>query len=79
MRIKRIISAIFIEMKKQHLVFVLVMYLSSLFGMPNICQAQRHEREATVTSEVNKLALWYTEPATEWTEALPIGNGRTVQ
>ena len=22
------------------------------------------------------MSLWYTEPATEWTEALPIGNGR---
>jgi alpha-L-fucosidase 2 len=22
------------------------------------------------------LSLWYTQPATEWTEALPIGNGR---
>ena len=22
------------------------------------------------------LKLWYTQPATEWTEALPIGNGR---
>ena len=24
----------------------------------------------------DKLKLWYIEPATEWTEALPIGNGR---
>ncbi|MFI4911595.1 MAG: glycosyl hydrolase family 95 catalytic domain-containing protein [Sedimentisphaeraceae bacterium JB056] len=24
----------------------------------------------------NNLVLWYDEPATEWTEALPIGNGR---
>jgi len=23
-----------------------------------------------------KLALWYTEPATQWVEALPVGNGR---
>ncbi|MCA1758768.1 MAG: glycoside hydrolase family 95 protein, partial [Bacteroidales bacterium] len=22
------------------------------------------------------LALWYDKPATEWTEALPLGNGR---
>ena len=22
------------------------------------------------------LKLWYTEPATQWTEALPVGNGR---
>lgn len=26
--------------------------------------------------EDGKLKLWYTEPATEWTDALPIGNGR---
>ncbi len=24
----------------------------------------------------NTLALWYTQPAVEWTEALPVGNGR---
>lgn len=26
--------------------------------------------------ESNKLKLWYTEPAAEWSDALPIGNGR---
>jgi alpha-L-fucosidase 2 len=24
----------------------------------------------------NKLKLWYKEPAVEWTQALPLGNGR---
>src|SRR6184192_1819340 len=24
----------------------------------------------------SSLTLWYTQPATKWTEALPIGNGR---
>ena len=24
----------------------------------------------------NPLELWYDEPATQWTEALPVGNGR---
>ncbi|MGF7140641.1 glycoside hydrolase family 95 protein [Roseimarinus sediminis] len=28
------------------------------------------------TSEQNKAELWYDEPALEWEEALPIGNGR---
>ena len=63
-------------MKKQLLFFVLILGLSSLFTIPNICQAQQGERETTVTSEVNMLSLWYTGPATEWTKALPIGNGR---
>ena len=27
-------------------------------------------------SEPRELKLWYTEPAVEWTEALPVGNGR---
>jgi alpha-L-fucosidase 2 len=62
--------------KKQYLFPVLVIGLYSLFVRPNICQAQQRERETTVISELNKLSLWYTEPATEWTKALPIGNGR---
>jgi alpha-L-fucosidase 2 len=28
------------------------------------------------TGSVNELKLWYNEPATNWNEALPIGNGR---
>jgi alpha-L-fucosidase 2 len=32
-------------------------------------------RSATVLAE-QELTLWYDRPATEWTEALPIGNGR---
>lgn len=27
-------------------------------------------------SQVNSNSLWYKEPAREWTEALPVGNGR---
>jgi len=36
------------------------------------------EKETTTqTREASgALTLWYTQPATEWTEALPIGNGR---
>ncbi|HTV48789.1 MAG TPA: glycoside hydrolase family 95 protein [Phycisphaerae bacterium] len=31
---------------------------------------------ATEAQILNKLALWYKQPAVQWTEALPIGNGR---
>ena len=36
------------------------------------------EKETTIQSQEasGALTLWYTQPATEWTEALPIGNGR---
>ena len=30
----------------------------------------------TAGSETNPLKLWYTQPATEWLQALAIGNGR---
>ena len=63
-------------MKKQPLFIVLVTELILLLAVSNICLAQQQGRETTVTSEVDNLSLWYTEPATEWTKALPIGNGR---
>ena len=28
------------------------------------------------TASLNDLRLWYNSPAMEWTEALPVGNGR---
>ncbi len=36
------------------------------------------EKETTTLAREasGALTLWYTQPATEWTEALPIGNGR---
>jgi len=30
----------------------------------------------TAASEANELKLWYTAPASQWVDALPIGNGR---
>ena len=30
----------------------------------------------TSKADTNALKLWYRQPATKWTEALPIGNGR---
>ena len=35
------------------------------------------EKNTTDTHEASgALTLWYTQPATEWTQALPIGTGR---
>ncbi|TWI84557.1 glycoside hydrolase family 95 protein [Chitinophaga japonensis] len=31
---------------------------------------------AAAAQQSNELKLWYRQPATEWTEALPVGNGR---
>src|SRR5690606_20417588 len=31
---------------------------------------------AAAQQEHKELKLWYRQPATEWTEALPVGNGR---
>jgi hypothetical protein len=32
--------------------------------------------QGTVPAPENDLTLWYRQPATEWTQALAIGNGR---
>ncbi len=34
------------------------------------------EAEDAATPEASRLALWYDEPASQWLEALPLGNGR---
>jgi hypothetical protein len=34
------------------------------------------EEEARAQEASRDLTLWYTQPATDWTEALPLGNGR---
>src|SRR5271170_6134197 len=39
-------------------------------------EAAELARAATVISETQELTLWYREPAEQWTEALPVGNGR---
>jgi alpha-L-fucosidase 2 len=38
--------------------------------------ARRFGWAAAVNTEPDNLKLWYTSPASEWVEALPIGNGR---
>jgi alpha-L-fucosidase 2 len=30
----------------------------------------------TATPELQDMALWYRKPAAQWTDALPVGNGR---
>jgi len=43
----------------------LVLSLSAAAGLP-VCRAQ----------DAGELKLWYKQPATAWTQALPVGNGR---
>ena len=31
---------------------------------------------APIRAEAGPLTLWYRQPARQWTEALPVGNGR---
>jgi alpha-L-fucosidase 2 len=55
------------------------LFLSALGLLPGNFKAaakwQRPNRESTTTSW-SDLRLWYRQPASEWNEALPIGNGR---
>jgi alpha-L-fucosidase 2 len=56
-------------MKKQRVrVFALVAFLLMQLAAPFSAGA--------ATSGESDLALWYRQPAREWTEALPVGNGR---
>jgi len=57
-------------------------WLLSLFALAVVSCAERggdlkpETKESTVGRQTSKLALWYRQPAKEWVEALPIGNGR---
>ncbi len=42
-----------------------------LLGWTNVTQA-----ETAATAPAEPLSLWYRQPAKEWVEALPVGNGR---
>ena len=45
---------------------------AALGAAPAVARAQ-----ADATQRANPdLALWYRQPATQWVEALPVGNGR---
>ncbi len=47
--------------------FVTVLSIIAFNGIP---------AHSTFSSESTELTLWYNQPASEWVEALPIGNGR---
>lgn len=48
-----------------------IIFIIMLFALVATCsQPSKPENE--------NLKLWYTEPATEWSASLPIGNGRLV-
>jgi alpha-L-fucosidase 2 len=49
-----------------------VVFLSN----PNSCNAQKQEKVPKNISQDKSFVLWYNQPATEWDQALPIGNGR---
>jgi alpha-L-fucosidase 2 len=42
----------------------------------NSGNALEHGHGSEVTEKESKLSLWYDKPATDWNEALPLGNGR---
>ncbi len=46
--------------------FILIFCISLLF---QACEPKQNE-------DLRELKLWYKQPANEWTEALPVGNGR---
>jgi alpha-L-fucosidase 2 len=49
-------------------------FLSSIAPRPSVSARTRSAPEAAVADE--PFVLWYDRPATQWTEALPVGNGR---
>lgn len=61
---------------------ILQILLALMVLLQLACATSSSEEIATSAAMSNepanndKLKLWYTEPATEWTSALPIGNGR---
>jgi len=42
----------------------------------NLLLVRRSGLAQTTPTEVSELKLWYTRPASQWVDALPIGNGR---
>ena len=51
------------------------LFLSALGLLPKHLQSQTSQRPLT-SSPWSDLRLWYQQPAKEWNEALPVGNGR---
>ena len=61
---------------KLNLLFVFLVATFCLLAIQNICHAQNRQKAPETTSKDKSLVLWYNQPASEWSEALPIGNGR---
>ncbi len=55
-------------------ILLTLLFLFSASGW--IAPAGSFEDESTPDLDSTSLELWYTSPAEEWTEALPLGNGR---
>ncbi len=58
---------------------VFAFYLLAFFLIMSGCvtnQADRTVRNRLDTEDWGGMKLWYQQPAKEWTEALPVGNGR---
>ena len=59
-----------------------LVWLLSLFALAVVSCAERggdlkpETEESAAGRQTSRLALWYRQPAKEWVEALPIGNGR---
>src|SRR6202789_1266146 len=52
-------------------------FLAASFSVAgNLWLAKRSGQAQARSSEANELKLWYTSPASQWVDALPIGNGR---
>ena len=54
------------------------LFLSALGLLPKHLQSQTAQRPVS-NSLWSNLRLWYQQPAKEWNEALPIGNGRLIE
>ena len=52
------------------------LFLSILFGLLIASGCEQREGGFQQRETESTLRLWYTRPAIEWTEALPVGNGR---
>ncbi|MGJ8715620.1 MAG: glycosyl hydrolase family 95 catalytic domain-containing protein [Maribacter stanieri] len=54
-----------------------IYYFSLLFFIAVFHSVSFAQKEKNVTpTEKSNLVMWYEQPATEWTKALPLGNGR---
>jgi alpha-L-fucosidase 2 len=49
---------------------------SAVVGDLSISKGRAFSQASTPRSTANPLVLWYDKPATEWVNALPVGNGR---